>query len=138
MPDTGTLTETAPKYVDRINMPIQKWSYAWTSDASGNVTQTTTSRINGTITNVVSIPAAGASAPSANWDMTIKDENGNDILNALGSNLSETAVVRLKPFGSHTVNSVVYPFDVDLYDRLQINITNAGNTKSGTLVFYVR
>lgn len=134
----GTLTETPPNNTDRFNRPIQKFSYAWTSDASGNVDQYTTSIINGTLVNIEVIPASGGSAPSANWDLVIKDGGGFDILSGGGANLSAAAATRLKPHFVQTVSAVDYPFEVSVYEALQVLVTNAGNAKSGTIVIYVR
>lgn len=138
MAATGTLTETPPNNADRFNRPIQKFSYAWTSDSSGNVERNTTSIINGTLVNIEVIPASGGSAPSASWDLVIKDSGGFDVLSGGGANLSESAATRLKPHFVQTVDAVDYPFDVCVYESLQVLITNAGDSNSGTLVIYVR
>ena len=138
MAAAGTLTETPPNNADRFNRPIQKYSYAWTSDASGNVERYTTSAINGALVNVEIVPDSGGSAPTANYDLVINDASGVDVLAGGGGNLSATVPSRLRPHFSQTISAVSYPFEVCVYEQLQIVISNAGNAKSGTIIIYVR
>lgn len=115
--------------------PIRKVRLDWTSDSSGNASQTFGS-IEGTIVRVVTNP--GSTAPTDNYDMTITDEDGYDILAGQGSNRDTSTTESFVPgipFTDGTTTSVA-PVVVD--GNLTLTISNAGATKDGSVVLYVR
>lgn len=108
----------------------------WTSAADGTVTQAFPKAYSGYLERVVFNP--GATAPTAAYDVTLTDEQGIDVLSGQGANLSETATTHVKPgipFKDGTTTSVA-PIVID--DTLTLNITSAGDSKTGTVVLYLR
>lgn len=115
---------------------IQKYSLAWTSDASGDAT-VTTERLFGTLIGVAFIPS-GSAAPTANYDVTLTDDNGVDVLSGQGANLSNATATRVVPgvpFKDGTTTSIA---PVVINDTLDLAVANAGNAKGGTVVLYLR
>jgi len=119
----GTVTET----VENINNPpVDVISLAWVSDASGDVSGTNTAKkYSGTITRMKFIPS-GVSAPTANYDVTLLDDDGCDVMDAQGADRSATATECAVGFGE-VMGSV-----------LQLVVANAGNAKEGTVIVHIR
>lgn len=125
---TGTLT-LASKYVPGSR--IVKHTMTWTSSADGNVT-VTIPQITGEILRVVTNP--GSTAPSDNYDITLNDEDGLDSLAGGGGNRDTANTEHFAPFvgdGTSTTSMTVA-------GDLSFAITNAGATKGGALILYVR
>lgn len=103
----------------------------WTSNSSGTFTDSF--KIRGTITKANFIPDKGATAPTDQYDVTITDEYGNNILEVdgtnLGSDLSGTSNVTY----SMTSDPVLC---VSVAGELTINVSNAGASKGGKIVIY--
>lgn len=108
-----------------MSMPVKVRAYRvdWTSDSSGDATATLP--INGAIVRVVTNPDDSA-APTANYDVTVVDEDGVDLLNS-------------ECLNRHTSNSEqVFPTDVPFHNGdVTVTIANAGDTKQGTVALYV-
>lgn len=108
-----------------MSMPIKvrKYVVAWTSDASGDATATLP--LDGAIMRVVTNPDDSA-APTANYDVTIIDSDGLDLLNSEGLN-------------RHTSNSEqIFPSSTPFHNGdVTVTIANAGDTKAGTVTLYV-
>lgn len=108
-----------------MSMPVKVRPYrvAWTSDASGDATATLP--INGAIVRVVTNPD-GSAAPTDNYDLTIVDEDGVDLLNGEGVDRD-------------TANSEqIFPTDVPFHNGdVTVTIANAGDTKEGVVAIYV-
>jgi len=100
---------------------------AWTSDASGNVSGTlTTKTYDGEIISCATIPAGGGNQPTT-YAIQFQDSNGIDVLCGSGTGRSITATEYLKkPLGS--VAS----------DTLQLVISGAGASKQGTAYLSIR
>lgn len=115
-----TITEvvhTSPKMV----------KFAWTSDdAAGTATGATTNYYSGKILGLATDP--GATAPTDNYDITITDKNGLDVLIGAGANrdTADTEYVAEASLGSVVAS------------QLTINVSNAGNAKLGTAYLYIR
>ena len=98
----------------------------WTSDASsGDVSGVTTQELSGIIERVTFIPDAGGTQPSDLYNVTIEDENGIDMLDGDGADLSNSAA------------SIVEP-SIAIDDKLELKVDSAGNYKGGTIVLYLR
>jgi hypothetical protein len=118
-----------PAFIGRIEVP-------WTSDASGNATVTTPS-LNGMILCVEFAPGAGGSQPTNNYSATLTNRNGVDLLlGGAAANLSNAAPTRVIPAASTTDASTKSGQPVA--EACTLNISGAGNTKSGTGIIYVR
>tara|TARA_R110000751_G_scaffold78147_13_gene157689 strand:+ start:146 stop:514 length:369 start_codon:yes stop_codon:yes gene_type:complete len=112
-----------------INDSIKKMIWVWTSDGSGDASGTDTAIINGTPLRFVTNPSA--TAPSANYDIVINDEDGVDITSGGLAN-------------RHTSNSEQLLVGGDAKDGASFNgplslvVSNAGAAKIGRLVMYYR
>lgn len=102
-------------------------SVAWTSDSSGNVSAHPFAIPKGFLASIRFTP--GSTTPSDLYDVTLIDTDGTfstgDLLEGAGSNLSATLSV-LKTFNPR-------PYE-DGAHFLDVQIANAGNAKTGTVV----
>lgn len=116
---------------------VVKHTFAWTSASDGSATLASTLPVSGRIERVVFVPSTTA-APTALYDLTLTDENSIDVLAGQGANLAasgNTAVCPGVAIKDGTTTSTV-PIVVD--GILTLNVTNAGNAKSGSVIVYVR
>ena len=97
------------------------------SATNGTASGTTTRRITGEVWRVVFVPAAAGSQPSDQFDVTITDENGYDILCGLGADISNAATT--------TVTSAM---GAVVGDKLTLNGSNIGDTKGFTCYLYIK
>lgn len=112
-------------------------TFEWLSDASGNATLPSWLAVSGQIERVVFIPSSSV-APTSLYDVTLTDEDGVDVLAGQGANLSATLKSSVKPgipLKDGTTTSTV-PTVVD--GILTLNVSNAGDSKGGTVLVYVR
>lgn len=134
----GSVTMTDQNLVDKAQFPCRKILLAWTSDASGNVSGTLTPVISGTLARVVFIPGSGGTQPSSLYDVTLLDESGVDVLGGQGANLSNSTVAQVAPGCPLKDGTTVSTTAPQMDDRLELQVANAGNAKTGTVVLYVR
>ena len=121
---TATISQIRP--TSGKGSRLLKLSVAWTSDASGDFTEATQA-LYGYLVAVDTIPS-GVAAPTADYDVTIVDADGLDVLGGAGADRSATAKERaVHP----TINPVV------LDGAHTVTIANAGNAKSGTVNLYI-
>jgi hypothetical protein len=126
---TGTVTGTTSR---DNGVPDEKITVTWVSHTDGTVSGNAFA-IPGRINQIRITPAAGGSAPTTLYDMTILDATGIDVLSIdgsdLGANLSATAskLVIFNP-----------PLLVDSANTLDVTIENAGSGKGGTVTFWVQ
>lgn len=120
---TATIGETR-----RIGS-VRKVLWTWTSGTGaegGTVTSTTTAAFDGKVICLITDP--GSTAPTDNYDITITDVDGIDVLLGAGANRD-------------TANNE-YVADASLgavaSSKLTLNITNAGDAKEGVVVLYLR
>jgi len=108
------------------NGPVKRIKYTFTSASAGSATQATANKYNGKILWVVSDP--GATAPTAAWDFTITDVESLDVCDGGGANRSATATEYITEANTGAVcNSL-----------LTLNVTNAGDQKTGTVYVFIR
>ena len=114
-------------YSEHETVKYVEW--IWTSDGSGDVTGTDTKVLSGVALRYATNPSA--TAPSANYDITILDEDAIDI--AAGALVNR-----------HTSNSEQVLTGGDAKDgtafmgALSLVVANAGAAKIGTLRMYYR
>lgn len=110
---------------DRIQRPIRQYKFEWTSDASGDASGSTGHVISGLIRRIATDPDNTA-APTANYDVTITDESGVDVLGGGGVD-------------RHTSNSeqVIPSQPIAVDNVLTLVVAGAGNAKSGVVYIYV-
>ena len=119
----GTVTITESNF---NNPPTDVLNFAWVSDASGDVSGTNTdNKYTGTITRMKFIPS-GSAVPTANYDVTLLDSDGCDVMDAQGVDRSDTATECAVGFGEV------------MGSTLQLVVANAGNAKEGTVVVHIR
>lgn len=148
----GSITMTMRPPDSQSNRPVRKVKFAWTSDAAGAVNGIKTDGtgsptivgvaaapafISGTIVGVTFIPSASA-APTALYDVTLKDDEGVDVLAGQGADLSATVTTRVKPGQSFKDGTTTSLDPIPIDDVLELVVTNAGNAKQGTVVLYLR
>lgn len=124
----GSATVTATSIGDGR---VVRYTIAWVSDASGNVSGVTTALSGikyGYLQQFKLIPDAGGTAPTALYDVTLVDANGVDLLAGAGANLSATV---------STLTMSAAPIFYDASAALDLGISNAGNAKGGTLVLWI-
>jgi hypothetical protein len=133
---TGSYGAVTHNHNDRTICNIQ---HNWTSHAStGNVASTAAEAATaglpyirgGEFVGIVLSP--GATAPNDNYEVTLLDDDGRDLLSwdgtGHGTDLgSNTAVTQYIP-------TIPIPF----YGYPRIQVTNAGNSKIGNVVIYYR
>lgn len=132
----------------KFGADIVKHVFEWTSDGSGNATLASGvlgsnglisqgAAVSGAIARVVFIPSATA-APTNLYDVTLTDADGVDVLSGQGANLSDTAAYSVCPgipLKDGTTTSTIL---VIVNSVLTLNVSNAGASKSGKVVVYVR
>lgn len=111
------------------DLAVNKITLSWTSAANGSAT-VVSDKVRGTILRITTNP--GSAAPTDNYDATLTDEEGVDVAMGLLANRD-------------TANSEsVYPVDtvsglpIAVCDALTLAITNAGDSKTGSVVVYFR
>jgi len=125
----GTVTLTQKGWRDGLLC----YSIAWLSDASGNATGTI-SEIEGTIERIVYLPNTDSSTqPDDNYDVTLLDENGLDVLRGTGANLDETNASQVVPTGG---DAAVLPHAT--CGLLALAVSGAGAANVGTIRLYFR
>tara|TARA_R100001086_G_scaffold124417_1_gene64203 strand:+ start:56 stop:418 length:363 start_codon:yes stop_codon:yes gene_type:complete len=107
---------------------IKKVTATWTSDGSGAATGTTTAVLDGNLIGLTTIPAGGEDAPTDNYDVTVTDSDGHDVLLGAGAD-RDTANTEHVTEGSLAAVS---------HSPLTFTIANAGDTKQGTVILYIR
>ncbi len=129
MPAAGTNTITTVTAIRPMRV-----SFAWTSNASGAVNGTLTGKLGGVISRVVFVPGATTAQPTDLYDVTLLDEHGMDVLAGKGANLSNATSTQICPLigdGTTTNQPVV------INGTLELQVTNAGNAKSGAVHIYL-
>lgn len=124
----GTVTVTHGGFRDGL----QKTSFAWLSDGSGNAT-VTTNQLSGTIEGVTFKPnTASGDQPDDNYDVSLKNEDAVDVLSSKGANLSDTNTT----VHNEATASAVFPYPTT--GGLDLAVINAGAAKQGTIRVYFR
>ena len=106
---------------------IKKIKWSWTSTAGGDADKITTGAFSGKILGLCTVPD-GVDAPTVDYDVAIQDEDGIDVLMGGGAN-------------RHNANTE-YVLSTSLgavaYDKLNLIITDGGDTKKGTVYLFIR
>ena len=109
----------------------------WTSDSTGAVSAVlarasgTQIKFAHTLLQVAFKPGTTPNQPTDLYDVTLTNAAGVDVLGGLGANLSNANAKQETPITSNG-----FPFV--LAGPLTLNVTNAGNAKSGSIFFFVR
>lgn len=117
----GTVALTEALDVSRI----KKIKFAWTSTAGGAADKVT-SAVFGRVIALVTIPAAAGDAPTDNYDITVTDAEGYDVMQGAGANRDTANTETAVPAAASVA-----------FGPLTLNVTNAGAAKSGTAILYI-
>jgi len=121
----GTVTATEVVYGS-----VKKIVFAWTSGQGaygGTASGTTTSSYDGEILGLTTIPS-GAAAPTDNYDLTLTDAGGHDVLLGAGADRDTADTEHVARASLAAVAA----------SPLTLAVTNAGEAKAGTVVVYIR
>ena len=124
MAESVTITEE--KYGNALQ-PVNKIKFEWTTAADGTATGQTSESYTGEIIRLVTVPS-GAAAPTNLYDVAVNDEDTTDVLMSGGANRSD----------ANTEQVLASSLGCVANDKLTLEITNAGDTKSGTVYLYIR
>jgi hypothetical protein len=120
----GTVTTTEERLGN-----VHKVAFAWvagTGGEAGTASGTTTYPYTGILQRVVTVPGGGGAAPTDDYDITLTDEDGIDVANGQLVN-RDTA----------NTEWVAASLGAIVGDKLTINVTNAGASKTGTCIVHV-
>lgn len=107
---------------------VKKVKFAWVSAAAGTASGTTTNAYSGEIIRLVTIPGTDTSAPTDNYDVVINDEDSTDVLMGAGANRDTASAEQVLASSLGCVAN----------DKLSLSVSNAGDTKAGIAIIYIR
>lgn len=110
---------------------VKKIKWAWICAADGSVSSavsTTTGAYSGEVIRLVTVPGAGALAPTADYDITVCDADGTDVLMGAGANRHT----------SNTEQVLASSLGCVANDKLYLTVANAGADNAGTVYLYIR
>ena len=128
----GTVTTS---YQDHRS--VNRISFAWSSNASGDASGTTLA-LTGQILGIITVPSATAK-PTKDYDLYLKGPKDLtckfDAFNGLGLNRSSATTEAFSP----TMNTGTYRTQAMPVDgTYTLVVDNAGATKSGTVIMFLR
>ena len=123
----GTVTVSCPSSAKQAS--VWRCTVTWLSDGSGNANTNPLDFPYGRVIRFDTDPDGGAVAPDDNYDATLLDTSGVDVLQGQGAN-RDTA----------NVESVLFsvPMWHDGRRKLDLNISGAGAANSGVLVVWIQ
>ncbi len=107
---------------------VKKIIFPWVSAADGSATVATTGVYDGKLIGLSTIPSGGGTAPTDNYDLTLTDSGSHDVLLGAGANRDTANTEHVAEASLGAVAGSV----------LTLNVTNAGDSKQGTAVAYIR
>lgn len=117
-----TTTVSRPQSVTKI-------TYDWLSDdADGTATGATATAIDGVLIGLTTVPDGGGAAPTDNYDVTVTDADGHDVLLGAGGD-RDTA---------NTEHVTGASLAASAASVLTVNVSNAGNANAGLVILYIR
>ena len=114
-------------YVSHDSVKYVQWT--WTSDGSGDMSGTDTKTLSGQVLRWATNPSS--TAPSANYDIVVNDDDGIDI--AAGG-----LVNRHTSSSEQVLNGGDAKDGAACMGKLSLVVSNAGNAKEGVLRMYYR
>lgn len=125
----GTIVETKTLF----GSPA-KYQLAWTTSASGVISNTTTFAVRGSLERVTFTGAGTGTTYSA----TLKDSATVDVLAGQGAGISSNSVTSVCPGLKVTNGTVTNVVPFVLNDVLTLLISDAGSNKTGSVILYVK
>ncbi len=128
--DSGSATVTADE-----SATVRTYSIALTEGTNNNCTANIR-RIDGEILKITILPAGGI---ADNYDVTLKDVLGHDLLAGLGANLSSNIAVQvIVPYVQMSDGTVKDNRAMPIAEATTLLVTNCNNSATGVLKLYVR
>ncbi|KKN14825.1 hypothetical protein LCGC14_0992340 [marine sediment metagenome] len=126
-PSAGTVTSSSDKAIGtaRAGVRLAQISYTTTTDT---FTCVMNSMINGWILRVQTDP--GITAPDSDYDITIKDANGQDVMGGALADRSATLTESTRPLSKGNYEAV------ETYGLHTIAATNTGSSKTAEILIY--
>lgn len=121
---TATVAETKHTIVKKI---VWTWT-SGTGAEGGTVTQATTHAYDGKLIGLTTDPAAGADAPTDDYDITITDSGSHDVLLGAGANRD---TLNTEHVAEASIGAVAG-------SKLTLNVTSAGDGKQGVVILWIR
>lgn len=118
----GTVTLTEKDF----GPGVKKIKWAWTSTAGGVADKITVDGYYGIVLALVTIPAAAGDAPDDNYDITITDEEGYDVLQGAGADRDTANIETAEPAKTSVAHG-----------KLTLNVAAAGSANQGTAILYI-
>jgi len=119
---------------------IKVITIAWVSDSATGAASGTLKKIAGRLVKAVTVPS-GTAAPTDNYDIALTDEQSVNVLSGSQSTLldrdtanTEEVYFLVKDAAGTPLAQSVHPL---ICNALTVSITNAGNSKAGTIYLYV-
>lgn len=112
-----------------------RWDWL-SDDAAGTATGATTEIVNGQILRVTTIPDGGGLAPDDNYNVTITDADGVDVLMGTGLLRDTANIEHVEPVVTDGNAGNMAPVAVD--SILTLNVAAAGNANAGQVLLYYR
>ena len=133
----SSVTQTySPVYSAEGNTNMATLTLAWTSDSvTGAVSATTSTAVTDLIAGkyiVLVVTDPGATAPTDDYDITITDANGVDVMGGALANRDTANTEQTMP----AILTGLY-FPRPIATALTLNVTAAGNSKVGTVIIYL-
>jgi len=114
----------------RLGSGVDKISWEWAStDAGAVVGSATTDYYTGVIARMEMIPDAAGTTPTAAYTLTLKDDNGVDLLSGLGVGSATATATVSKVFGDG--------LGIVVNSKLTMAVAAAGDAKGGILNIYI-
>ena len=109
---------------------VKSVKWVWVAGTGGTVLQacTTTAFYSGQVLFFVTVPSGGATAPTDNYDCTIIDKNGVDILADAGMNRDTASTESILAASLGTCAN----------SQLELNVSAAGSAGKGTVYLWLR
>lgn len=116
-------------FTESLLGPVKKLKIVWVSDsATGAASGTSTYAYNGKIELLTTVPDGGGTAPSDNYDITLKDSDNVDVLAGGGADRDTANTEQVLGTSLGAVAGSLLTFAV----------ATAGNSKGGTAYVYIR
>jgi len=122
----GVVTKT-----ETTHASVKKIVFAWTSgdgDYAGAASGTTTAAYDGQIIGLTTIPGGTTFVPTDNYDITLKDSEGHDVLLGAGLDRDDTNTEHV------TVTSMAGVAG----SKLTFAVAAAGDLNTGVAIVYIR
>ena|SRR4030042_211607 len=121
---------SAMVFTEIVHTTVKKIKCAWTSDsATGAVSGTTTAYFSGRFIGLITVPGTVGDQPSDNYTVTVKDDDGIDLL--LGAAAANRDQTNTEFIAEASMAGVAE-------SKLTFAISGAGNSKKGTVYLLIR